>query len=583
MTHDTTMRRWMRAGSLAALAALAAACGGGDDDDGRRRPTAGADDQFGDPVSGGTAVIAELADINRPLPILAETSLDGNLGGDVMFNSLLRSSWEDGRIVYRTADESPAALASRWELLGPDSTALRYHIKPGLRWSDGQPITAHDVVWTYEMLGHPDVASPQQNYVEQMDSVTAQDDSTVTFWFKRRYPEMWFHSGIGIGPSHVFRGTSPGELRNHPALLNPENGRLPVSGSFMIGEWRRGTQFTLVPNPHFPQPARLERIVFRVIPEMTTRITELLNQTVDISRPIPFDQIPEIRSRAPFVEFEREEKRFYEYIGYNPGFEPFADPEVRRALGLAIDKEGLIGALQMEEFAVPAGGMYSPIFRELYDPQSMKPLPFDTVEAKRILDARGWVDSDNDGVRDKNGRPLRFTLVTNSGNSRRADISQIVQQMWARVGVRADLQLQETNTFFDNLREEQYQAALAGWGVALSPDISTIWRSASPFNNVAYDNPAAEAVMDSALAAPTAEAANPFWKRAAAMVVEDQPYSWLFFFDQVTGRNRRLRGVRMDTYGPYQNLWEWWIPSEFQRQRGPAAAGADTATPDTGQ
>lgn len=565
--------------TAAALLALAA-CGDRAETDEPR--VAGAGET---PEPGGTMVIAEMADLNRPMPIIAESSTDGSFGGDIMFSSLLRGEWKDGELLYVPYPENPAALANRYEYLGPDSTALRYHIEPGLVWSDGEPITAHDVVWTYEMLRHPEVASPQQDYAALLDSVVANDDSTVTFHFERQYPEMLFHSGIGISPRHVFEGTEPGQLRNHPVLLDPSNGRLPVSGPFMIGEWRRGQQVSLVPNPRFPVKPHLERIVMRVIPEPTTRLAELLNGTVDFTRPIPFDQIPFVRQRGG-VEFEREEKRFYDYIGYNPNaFPAFGDPEIRRALGLALDVEGIIGALQMEEWAVAAAGPYSPIFTDLQDPERVAPLGFDTAAASRILTAKGWIDRDGDGIRENaEGRPFQFTLLTNSGNQRRADATQIIQQQWRRIGVDARLQTMETNTFFARLAEKRFEATLSGWQVALSPDVSTAWREKSPYNFVSYENPEMVALMERALAAPSAEAAAPFWRQAAAQMVADQPYTWLFFFDQVDGRRSRIRGMKVDTYGPYQNAWEWWIPRAEQRQRGGAAApAADTAAADTGR
>ena len=573
------MTTFTRMGTAAALLALAA-CG-----ERAARDGAGGAAAAGDtPEPGGTVVIAEAADLSRPMPLLSESVTDGHVSGNLMFMSLTGSSWADGRIQFRPySEENPDALARSWELVGPDSAALRYHLQPGRLWSDGTPITSRDVVWTYRMLRDPAVASPQQDYWTQLDSVTAQDDLTVTFWFQRRYPEMLFHSGLGISPAHVFEGSDPAQLRNHPALRDPAGGRLPVSGPFMIGEWRRGQQVTLVPNPHFPVRPHLERVVFRFITEPTTRLTELVNGTVDYMRPIPYDQIPEIRRRGEGqIEFEREEKRAYDYIGYNPrAFPAFADPEIRRALGLAIDVEGMISAMQMDEWAVPAGGPYSPIFTRLYDAGEQAPVPFDTVEAKRILESKGWIDRNGDGIReDAQGRPFRFTLVTNTGNQRRADAVQIIQQQWRRVGIDVRLQVLEFNTFQDRSRRKDFEAILAGWVVALAPDIKTSWSPESPYNYVSFDDPETIARMDSALAQPTEEAAAPFWRQAAAMIVADQPYTWLFWFDQVGGRRSRLRGMTVNTYSSYQRPWEWWIPRSEQRQRG---AAADTAPADTGR
>jgi peptide/nickel transport system substrate-binding protein len=561
-----------------ALAAGLAACGGGDrgGDKGKAGGEAKGGDQ-GPPERGGTAVLLELADISKPMPIIFDSQLDGDMM-DVMFMGLTRGAWREGRLVYETADRSPMALAKRWELLGPDSAQLRYHMRTDVKWSDGQPVTARDVVWTYDMVAEPSVASPRLDYAEHIDSVAAQDDSTVTFFFDRRYPEMLFYSGLPIAPSHAFAGSDPGQIRNHPRMANPAGGNLPVTGPFMIGTWVRGERVVLVPNPQSKVRPYLDQIVIRIVPEQTTRLIELQTGRADVMRPVPPDQVPVLRQQAPFLRFEREEKRNYDYIGYNPRtVEAFRDPRVRMALGLALDVQGVIDALRLEEFASPAGGPYSPIFKDLYDPRRMSPLPYDSTRAKQLLDEAGWRDANGDGVREKNGRPLRFTLVTTSGNARRADVSQIVQQQWKKIGVDAQLQQMEGNTMFDRLKKKEFEAVLAGWSVGLSPDLGTLWGKDSPFNFVSYDNPRTFQLFTQAQAKPTQEAANATWQEAAAQIVADRPYTWLYFIDGVSGVNERLRGVKIDTYGAYQNTWEWWIPRDRQRAAPGAAQGAAPA------
>src|SRR5690606_3965049 len=141
----------------------------------------------------GTAIIAEGADMSIPLVIVAQTAFDGNLGGDVMYRSMFATDWEDGRLVYMTADESPMAIARSYEFLGADSASLRFHLRSDLRWSDGHPITAEDFVFTFGILADPELASPVQNYADDLVSVEAENDSTVVFHFTRRYPEMFTH------------------------------------------------------------------------------------------------------------------------------------------------------------------------------------------------------------------------------------------------------------------------------------------------------------------------------------------------------------------------------------------------------
>jgi peptide/nickel transport system substrate-binding protein len=233
----------------------------------------------------------------------------------------------------------------------------------------------------------------------------------------------------------------------------------------------------------------------------------------------------------------------------------------------------------MDGSATPASGPYSPIFTDLYDPRTMPALPFDTAAAVRVLESKGWKDSDGDGVRDRNGQPFRFTVEVPVGNTRRIDAAQIVQQQWKRIGVDARIQQVEFNTLTDRLRRKTFQATLANWGVGLSPDLTTLWGEGSPHNFVSYADPQTTALFAQALEQPTAETANPVWRQAAARIAQAQPYTFLYYFDQLDGVNNRLRGMRIDTYGAYQNTWEWWIPRAQQRavqSAPPAAAPADT-------
>jgi peptide/nickel transport system substrate-binding protein len=570
-----TFMRMKNGGAALLVAVVLGACGGDKGPPEELRPPLtgkGAER----PETGGTAVLAELSDLERPMPLVWQSSLDSDLV-DIMYMGLTRGAWRDGRPVYLTSTDSPMALAYHWEYVGADSTALRYRMRGGVRWSDGQPITARDVVFTYAMYADTQLASPRQDDVAQIDSVKAENDSTVVFHFKRRYPEMFFASGMPIVPRHVFEPAGAAGIRHHPSVTDPA-GHTVVSGPFTIGAWKRGESITLVPNPNFSPKAHLDRVVIRVVPEATTRVVELRNGTADFVRGISFDQVPRLLGPNSGLHVEREHKRFWEYIAYLPSAHPaFADPQVRRALGMALDVPGIIRALRMEGFTQPAAGPYSPIFRDLFDSTRMKPLAHDTAGAKRILDAAGWRDADGDGVREKDGRPLRFTLLTNSGNARRADVSQIAQQQWKRVGVDVRLQQIETNVFFNTIYGKKYQAALGSWQVPLSADVTPMWSPQSPFNITGYDGAEGWGLMQQALAQPTAEKANPLWRAAAERIVQDQPFTWLYYYDQVTVVRDRLRGVRVDSYGAYQNLWEWWIPRNLQGGTGSAGGASPPA------
>jgi peptide/nickel transport system substrate-binding protein len=504
-----------------------------------------------------TVTLIELGDISKPMPFISETVLDGQVTS-LLFMAILAPRWEDGRLILQTAAENSLALARSYEFFGADSTSLRYHLRSDVLWSDGRPVTAHDAVWTFETRGDPRTASPRLDYSKSIRSVEAEDDSTLVVHFTRRYPEMLNHSSGEIAPRHVFEGSDPANLRSHPALNNPEGGNLVVSGPYQIGEWRRGQRLILMPNPQFQPQPRIPRVVFQVIPEETTRLIEFQTGNADVLA-LPYDKIDLVRQSVSDLRLEVRRGRVYDYIAYNPRAHPaLADAGVRRALGLAIDRAGMIQSLSLEGYAEPAGGPFAPIQRLHFDPVAQAPLPFDPDQAARLLDQQGWIPGP-DGIRVRDGQALRFNLITNTGNQRRLDIAQILQQQWERIGVGVRIQTRESNTFFDGLSQRDFEVAIAGWSIGLFVDMTSLWEGESAFNFTSFNNPEVSRIMQVALEQPTEEAAAPYWRDAAARIVAEQPYSWLFYMDEVVGVRNRIRNTRIDTLGTLQNLHEWWI------------------------
>jgi peptide/nickel transport system substrate-binding protein len=516
-----------------------------------------ADDSRGGPAAGGQVVLAEQADLDRPHPLVSESVLDAQLN-TMLYRPLLAPSWEDGELIFSTADENPLALARSYEFFGPDSASLRYHLRSDVRWSDGLPVTAHDAVWTLKTRGIPEVASPRFDYNREITEVVAEDDSTLVIHFTRRYPAIFYHTAGEIAPRHVYEGHDVSQLRSHPALTNPVQS-LVTNGPFRLAQWRQGQEVVLERSPDFEPQPHLERIVIRIIPEETTRIIELQTGNVDMTQ-LPHHIVPELRELGG-IRIEAVDQRAYEYIAWNSRAHAFlADPEVRRALGLAIDVPALIEALEMEDFAVPAGGPYPQIFRLLYDEESQAPLPYDPAEASRILAEKGWAPGP-DGILRKDGERFSFEVLTNAENRRRVDVAQILQAQWRRIGIEAELQTMEFNTVTARSRERDFEARIGGWNVGLSPSfISELWGDPSQqYNDTSYDNPELRRLFDLAIAQPTDQAAAPYWSEAAGIIVRDQPYTFLYYYDLPYGIRDRLRGTLVNTLGQYQRPWEWYI------------------------
>lgn len=539
---------------LAGGALLLAACGGLGDAPGPDEP-----------VRGGTVAVGVTADASTVLPPLARTSLDQELGG-LLFPGLNRVTWSDGAPSYVGGDS--VALAEAWRF-GPDSTSLVYRLVDDRRWSDGEAVTADDVVFTYRLLADEAAALPLSYVTAELDSVVARGDTAVAFHFARRYPRMLFDTGVGILPEHVYGDLPPEEFSRVAGAAagaaeadteDADRARRAsvVSGPFRLAEWRRTDRIVLVRNPEAPAPARLDTLVFRVLPEEGTRLAELRTGGLDMARVEAFDAAAELRER-PDVEIQAMPDRAYDYIAWNPtGHPAFGDVRVRRALSLALDREEMLAALEMTPFAEPARGPYGPLFPELA--AALPDGAPDRERARRLLDEAGWRVPSSGSVRELEGERLAFELLVPAGSDRRTTAAVMIQDRLADVGVEARIRTREFNALFEDVRGGDYEAALLGWQVGLDPDISPFWYDpASPLNVVGFDSPRVRALMDSALAAPTAEAAAPHWRRAGREVASAHPYAFLWYFDLLWAVSSRVRGVDVGVTGFADDAAGWWV------------------------
>lgn len=550
---------------------LAVACGDGAGGGGEGSPADG-------PAPGGTAVVGVAAAATTVLPPAARTGLDAEVGG-LLFPGLVRGRWAEGALRFLPGD--PLAVADRWRF-SADGTTLTFLLAADRRWSDGTPVRPSDVVYTYRLLADTAAALPLSGVTARLDSVAEVGDTAVAFHFRRRYPGMLFDAGVGVLPRQVFGDAPPAELgRVVASVLEPGSGgghparpgdagarpggkraggegRLVSGGPFVLTAWRRGERMVLVRNPRAPVQPRLDSLVVRVIPEEATRLAELRSGGLDLSPVESFRQARRLAERPGF-RILSVPRRAYDYVAWNPDGHPaFGDVRVRRALSLAVDRRVILDALETGPYAEPARGPYGPLFPEL---SSSLPRPVhDPEEAGRLLHEAGWVLPAGAQVRRKEGRELAFELAVPAGDDRRGPAAELIAAQLAEIGVLAEIRIQEFTSLFGRVRAGDYEAALLGWQVGLDPDISPFFGDPSaPLNVVGHDDAAARSAMDSALAAPTAAAARPHWRRAAEAVVEDQPYAFLWYFDRLFVAGPRLRDVEIGVTGWSPGAHRWRI------------------------
>lgn len=391
--------------------------------------------------------------------------------------------------------EVQPALAERWEI-DPDETTYTFHLRRNVRWHDGAPFTADDVLYTVQVMQSDAFAAPEfpaPSFLSELwrsIEATKIDDYTVQFRLSEPYAPFLHENTIGILPAHLWRNVPVAEMPR--AALN-----LQAVGT---GPWRLmrldSQSARLEPNPYAGSPKPfIEAVEFNFYPDYASAFAALLAGDVDgASRILPQDLATAAANEtittlsAPLAG---ETLLYFNLTNPNAPF--LADPQVRRALWLALDQQKLIDdALQGQ--GVPADGVIMPGTWAYAAPK--RPAP-DLAQAAKLLDAAGWVDSegDGDGIRDREGRPLSFVIIGDN----EALLDAIAQQ-WAQIGVQATPQVVNlVRLAGEHLSTRNFEAALVHWQLSGDPDPYPLWHSTqidSGQNYTGWDHVRADELME---------------------------------------------------------------------------------------
>jgi len=535
--------RALRAYTIFSALALLAACGGEGGNGGGNGGSGGAG-------QGGTAIVGILGNVQSFNPVTNTASTVQDIERYMLFTPLIQF---DEKLQPR------AYLAESWQMEG--DTGVTMKLRRDVKWHDGQPVTAEDVKFTFDLAKNPKATSGLVGsvYLTQVKSATVVDPYTIRFAFTRPHAmalEDFWWSPV---PKHILGNVPPEQLTQHPYNQKPVG-----SGPFKVADFRPNQSLVLEANPTFPAGIggrpKLDRVVFRMIPEATTLVTELLNGTADvIGWTLLPDQAAQVKSQQGFRLSNFPSREFY-YVGWNNEREPFKDANVRRALGMAINKPQMIQGL-LRGFGAPAHGVippWSPMHTDLSQADR-----YDPAAAKQLLAQAGWRDTNGDGIVEKDGKPLRFTLLTNSENQLRKDVASFVQQQLKQVGVDAQLRTIEFQTMLQQHKAREYDAIITGWvldtfrvdPVALF-SCAEAQKKGSP-NRTGYCNPELDRLMETGMRTNDPAAAKQTWTQFSQMLQRDQPLTTLFWIDDMAGIGRRIQNVTMDPRSKLVNVAQW--------------------------
>ena len=539
--HQNTLR------ILAVLATtLAAACGG---DDG------GIAADVGEPVEGGTAVIGVLNDFSGFNPVTNTSILTDDVIKQALYTPLIRYDEELNVQPY---------LARSWELT---DTSVTFQLRDDVTWHDGRPVTAEDVKFTFDLAKDPQTASLLGSaYLNLVESAEVLGPNTIRFNFERPHAQALEGFWWAPLPKHLLENVAPADLAQAPFNQNPVG-----SGPFKFAQWDRNQRLVLEANPSFPAELggrpNLDRVVFRVIPEPTTMMTELLSGSADvIGYTLLPDQAVQLRNQDA-VELNSFASREFTYLGWNNQRPIFEDARVRRALAMAINRPEIIEGL-LHGHGTPAVGMippWSPMYTE------MEPLPFDPQAARRLLAEAGWTDSNGDGILDRNGQPLTFTLMVSATNRMHQDIAAVLQQSLQAIGVQVEIRTLEFQTLLQQHKARDYDAVISNWTLDnFKVDPTPLFsceqaRTALSPNRAGFCDPVIDQLISRGLQTTDPAAAQQIWAEFTRELQARQPITFLFWGEDLAGVGPRVQGIDMDARSKIVNLPDWWIPADRQR------------------
>ena len=496
----------------------------------------------GDPVDGGTAVVAIAADPDVLNPLIYRSAYAGQVA--VLLLDSLVEMGED--LAYHPRIAESATVSD-------DGREFDVVMRPW-RWSDGTRVTAEDAVATWRLFMNPKVASPRAGgRIGDIGAVEAIDRFRLRYVFSEPRSDNIAALGHFILPAAATAGLDPAAVREWPLNESP-----PSCGRFVLLNWERDRELVLARNEYYDGPRpRLDKVVFRVMPDETARLVALETGEIDFIEDIPPRSAARLADSDAVVVY-RVPGRLVGEITWNLEREFFSDRRVRRALSLAIDRslfvDGLLGGC-----ARPAVGPIPPASWAYHS--DLEPDAYDPAAARRLLDAAGWTDSDGDGVRDRDGAIFRFTLLTRRGAPVREAGVVAVRENLAAVGVEVETRVMELASAIDLVRDGRFDAYLGLFSARLSPDPRAQFGSDSGgrYNYGHYRSAEADSLMRMALAAADRDVAAGIWHRFQEVVAADAPLAFLYYPDSICASSRRLRDVNPHPLTPYNRIEEWWI------------------------
>jgi peptide/nickel transport system substrate-binding protein len=382
---------------------------------------------------------------------------------EMWFSAITRDFWNKGLWSFDDNNQPVPEIAAEVPTaenggLSEDGKTITVKLRDDVTWSDGEPITADDFVFSFDMvMSDQNVTLGRYPFDAYVESVTASDPQTLVIQLKEPFaPWLTYMFDDWVLPKHILQPVFEAD----GTIDNAEWNKAPTvgSGPFVFSEWESGSHIIFKANPNWIHPPKLEQIFIRIVPDDAAQEAAIIAGDTDIGVFLSSDQIEKLEAGGD-VDVVAVPS------GYDEGWFPNVNPEtahpamldvnVRKAIALATDRFTIVNDL-LDETVNPVNVTFWDA-TEPYNNPDLEPYPYDPEEAKRLLDEAGWVDSNGDGTRDKDGVELVLRYITNDRELRK-NVQAVVQQQWSLVGIGAEPVNYSSDVFWNSYTDNGPQA-----------------------------------------------------------------------------------------------------------------------------
>jgi peptide/nickel transport system substrate-binding protein len=458
--------------------------------------------------------------------------------------------------------------------LSADGKTITIKLRDDITWSDGEPVTADDFVFTYDMI-MSDKNTPQGRYPyeEYVASVVAQDKTTLVVTFNEPFAPWLTSVFYWVLPKHVLQPVfdADGTLDNAEWNRNPAVG----VGPFVLSEWETGSHLAFKANPNWIAPPKIEQVFIRIVPDDAAQEAAILAGDTDFGVFLSSDQIEKL-------EADGKVKVVPVASGYNEAWFLNVNPEtthpamldvnVRKAIALATDRFTIVKDLLVEEIN-PVNVTYWDNTPP-YQTDTLQPYPYDPEQAKQLLDAAGWIDSDGDGIREKDGVDLVLRYITNTREIRK-NVQAVVQQQWSQVGIGVELVNHSSDIFWNGYNDGGPQAQglyeIAEFSSVQTafpdPDATSGWvceqiasaENPDGANWQGYCNPEIDELMAKQATTLDPVARKELYNQIEQIIYDDYVYIGMWLDPDLWSVNNRVQNVKLSGVFPFWNVHEWVV------------------------